>query len=273
MSDRRLLVVLAFGLLGPSCDEETGPSLREQAGLVAESVCRGAFACGCDNDSTDRYADEAACVTGIEDLIVERALDDVGLTFQSACVERVVAALDSYACEPEDTASIDGALFAASQQLQECRLFYGTGSAGAACSRLDGGLGDDCDAEHYCRDGACVRVGAGALDDACESDADCQASFRCLLSSETMRRQCSPQPSAGQACSDSGDCGPDAYCNAAAACAAIPGVGQSCAPSPSQTGLTCMPGSACANGVCEAGTGEGEACGVTCASGLECESG
>ena len=153
----------------------------------------------------------------------------------------------------------------------------GTAVAGVSAffwhGRLDGGLGDDCDAEHYCRDGACVPVGAGALDATCEEDADCQAAFRCLLSSETMRRECSPQPTMGEACSRSGDCGADAYCNAAGSCAAIPTAGQSCAPAASQTGLTCMPGSACANGVCEAGTGEGEACGVTCAPGLACESG
>lgn len=265
----------AFALLLvlPGCDDDVpAVTVRDQAGVVAEAACAGAFACDCGNAFTADYADEGACVDGITELLVDRALDDVGLSFNGECADRVAAALSSYACETGDEASASATLFAAGDQLRECRLFYGTAGAGESCERLDGGLGDSCDIAHFCADGACVAAGEGAFEDRCESDADCQQAFRCDMA-EDMEMRCLEQPVAGDPCSMSGDCGAGAYCNSAGTCIALPGAGQACSASQSQDGLICAPGSACANGVCNAGALSGEPCGVTCAAGLACEGG
>lgn len=248
-------------------------SVRDQASAVAQAACAGAFACGCKNPFTDDYADEAACVSGVEQRLVDRAFDDEGLSFNEDCSERVADALSAYACESEDEAALSGPLFAASEQLRECRLFYGTAGIGEACERLDGGLGDSCGMDSFCDAGVCVAAGAGGFEDSCESDGDCQQAFRCLVSSEDMVLRCRDQPLAGDACSMSGDCGPGAYCSIAGSCTALPGTGQACTTVVSQDGRSCAPGNACANGVCLAGAAVGDPCGVTCASGLTCEGG
>ena len=261
-------------LLVVACDTGSkAPSLRDQASRVAEASCGAAFACGCDNLYTDDYADETACVEGVSETLVDRALDEEGLSFNGDCVDRVEAGLQAYGCETADEAALSGPLFAASEQLRECRLFIGTSGEGQACERLDGGLGDSCDAEHFCDGGTCVAVGDGGAESRCESDGDCQLAFRCRMSTEDMQLRCLAQPGVGEGCSQAGDCGPGAYCNAADTCAALPGPGQSCTSSASQDGLVCAPGSACANGVCEAGAAQGDPCGVTCAAGLTCEGG
>lgn len=266
---------LAFALLLvlPACDDGTpAVTVRDQASVVAEAACAGAFACDCGNAFTADYADEAMCVEGITELLVDRALDDVGLSFNGECADRVATALSSYACETADDASVSQSLFAAADQLRECRLFYGSAGAGESCERLDGGLGDSCDIAHFCADGTCVAAGEGAFEERCESDAECQQAFRCDMA-EDMQMRCLAQPVAGDPCSMSGDCGAGAYCNSAGTCIALPAAGQACSASPSQDGLICAPGSACANGVCTAGAVSGDPCGVTCAAGLACEGG
>ncbi len=270
----RHLRLLALFVLMPGCyDGQEKVSLSEQARLVAEAACAGAFACDCDNAFTDDYADEAECVTEVQEMLVDRASDDVGLSFNEGCVERVAWALGRYDCQGSDEARVSTELFAAAEQLRECRLFIGSAGDGEACERLGGGLGDSCDAGHFCNEGVCVVAGGGAFEETCESDADCQQSYRCRTVEEEMQMRCLAQPEVSEACSMSGDCAPGAYCTSADTCAALPVAGQACAPSPSQTGLVCAPGSACANAVCEAGASMGMACGVTCGAGLTCEGG
>lgn len=271
---------LAFALLFlavPACEIDSDPvTVRDQAATVAQAACAGAFACGCRNPLTDDYADEATCVSGVEQRLVDRAFDDVGLSFNGDCADRVASALSAFACETEDDAAVSGPLFAAAEQLRECRLFYGLAGVGEACERLDGGLGDSCGLDSFCDAGACVAAGAGGLEDRCESDGDCQQAFRCLVSAEDagdMVLRCRAQPLAGDACSMSGDCGPGAYCNIAGSCAELPGTGQACTTVVSQDGRSCAPGNACANGLCLGGAAAGDPCGVTCASGLTCEGG
>lgn len=273
MFDRRFGWVLALGVLG--CQPEASePSLSERAEAIAQAVCAPAFTCACDNESTD-FADEAACVEGVATRIVDRASDDVGLTFDPQCADTVVEALAAFACEPVDLAAADPSLFGPFALLRECRLFFGTVGAGQPCARLDGGLGDDCGPDSVCdpQSDTCVAFGRSTFEQACESDLDCQGAYRCRLSSQDMRMRCLDAPGPGEACSMSGDCGADAYCSAAGSCVAIPTAGQGCAPTPSAAGYTCSPGTACANGICEAGSLEGEACGVTCGPGLGCEGG
>ena len=273
----RHLALALLVLLVPACESGSDAvTVRDQAATLAEAACAGAFACGCKNPFTDDYADEAACVAGVEERLVDRALDDEGLSFNGACTDRVAAALSAYACETEDEAAVSGPLFAAAEQLRECRLFYGAAGVGEACERLDGGLGDSCGLDSFCDAGTCVAAGVAGFEERCESDGDCQQAFRCLASAEDAEGavlRCREQPSAGDACSLSGDCGPGAYCNIASSCIALPGSGQACTTVASQGGLTCAPGNACANGVCQAGAIAGDPCGVTCAAGLTCEGG
>lgn len=267
---------LSLGWIGLGCQPESSqPSLAEHAQAIGEAVCRPAFSCDCDNESTDRFADEAACVEGVSALILDRASDDVGLTFNPDCVQTIVDALAAFGCEPVDLAGVDPSLFGPVAQLRECRLFTGMGAVGSSCVRLDGGLGDDCDLRSACdvQSNTCVAIGTGAFEDVCESDGDCQAAFRCRMSSQDMRMRCLEAPGPGEPCSMSMDCGADAYCNAAGSCVAIPTAGQSCASMPSVGGYTCSPGTDCANGICETGSLEGEACGITCGEGLACEGG
>ncbi|MGH1348642.1 MAG: hypothetical protein ACRBN8_44270 [Nannocystales bacterium] len=256
-------------------ERSRGRHRARPSGHLAEAACAGAFACGCRNAFTDDYDDEAACVEGIEAQLVDRALDDVGLSFNGDCTDRVATALAEYACETEDEAALSGPLFAASEQLRECRLFRGTASVGDACERLDGGLGDSCGLDSFCEAGVCVAAGAGGFEDACEADADCQQAFRCLASTEDPddRLRCRAQPATSFSCSLSGDCGPGPYCSIAGSCTALPEAGQACTAIASQDGRTCAPGSACANGVCQAGAVAGDPCGVTCSAGLTCEGG
>lgn len=270
----RHLAFAALFLVFSGCESGSDTvSVRDQAGAVAQAACAGAFACGCKNPFTDDYADEGACVSGVEQRLVDRAFDDEGLSFNGDCADRVAGALSEYACESEDEAAVNGPLFAASEQLRECRLFYGLAGVGEACERLDGGLGDSCGLDSFCDAGVCVAAGEGGFEDSCESDGDCQQAFRCLVSAEDIELRCRAQPLAGDACSMSGDCGPGAYCNIAGSCAALPGTGQACTTVVSQDGRSCAPGNACANGVCLAGAAVGDPCGVTCASGLTCEGG
>ncbi len=276
---RGLLVTLcALGLgfgAAMSCDSDSGPGLGDQAAQVAEALCQSAFSCDCDNDSTDRYASEMECVQGVRDTIVDRAVDDVGLTYDGDCAQTVAEALGVYGCSSADDAAVDPELFRASTQLRQCRLFFGGLGPGDACQRLDGGLGDDCGPSTYCdpETNTCVAFGEGELEESCESDADCEGGLRCLMSVEDMELQCLPLPGPDEPCSLSADCGPEAYCSSAGSCVALPTAGQSCAPIAGIGGLICAPGSACANNVCEAGSAEGEACGITCGAGLGCESG
>lgn len=256
-----------------ACDSSKAPSIRDQAKTVAEAACAAAFACDCDNPYTDDYDDEAACVEGVGNTLVDRALDDVGLSFNAACVDRVATALQTFGCETPDEAAASGPLFAAAEQLRECRLFIGTAGAGESCERLGGGIGDSCDADHFCDAGTCAAVGEGGFESSCGSDSDCQRAYRCRTSSEDMTMRCLDQPGVGDPCSLAGDCSAGAYCSTAGTCSALPGPGQSCTVTPSQDGLVCAPGSACANGVCQAGAAQGEPCGVTCAEGLACEGG
>ena len=269
----RRFVLLALALVLSACEGESkAVTVRDQAAKVAKAACAAAFACACDNAFSDDYADEAACVQGIEDQIVERALDDVGLSFNGGCADRVAQALGRYACETEDDAALRDDLFEAAEQLRECRLFVGSAGVGQACERLRGGLGDSCNEDGFCSDGVCVEVGAGAFEERCATDDECQQAFRCRMADD-MEMRCLSQPKAGEPCSMSGDCGAGAYCNSAGSCVALPAAGQSCAALPSQDGLNCAPGTACANGVCTAGAAQGEPCGVTCAAGLICEGG
>lgn len=262
-----LLLVLS------ACDGGSEPvTVRDQAAAVARASCAAAFACDCNNAFTQDWADEDACAQGIEDQLVDRALDDVGLSFNGGCADRVAKALGSYACETEDEVAVSDVLFGAAEQLRECRLFYGAAGAGEACERLRGGLGDSCNIDSFCSDGVCVAVGEGAFEERCESDDECQQAYRCRMADD-MQLRCLAQPLAGELCSMSGDCGAGAYCNSAGSCIALPAAGQACAALPSQDGLNCAPGTACANGVCTAGAGQGQACGVTCAAGLACEGG
>ena len=270
----RRLQLLALSVLIPACyNGREEVSLDEQARKIAVAACAGAFGCDCDNAFTDDYADEAECVVQVQDMLVDRASDDVGLSFNGSCVDRVVWGLSTFDCEGKDTAQVSTELFAAAEQLRECRLFIGKVGAGESCERLDGGLGDNCDATHFCDEGVCVASGGGAFEESCESDVDCQQSYRCRSAAGDTRLQCLAQPDVGEACSMSGDCGPGAYCTSADTCAVLPVAGQGCAPMPSQTGLVCAPGSACSNGVCNAGAAAGQACGVTCGAGLTCEGG
>jgi len=271
---RRLVLFLMFAASGCN-DGEEPVSVRDQAAGVAQAACAAAFACGCNNAFTQDYADEAECTQGVEDLLVDRALDDVGLSFNGACSERVAAALGSYACETQDEAAVSEVLFAAADQLRECRLFYGSAGAGDPCERLRGGFGDDCNLENFCDDGMCVEAvpaGEGAFEARCESDGECQQAYRCQMADD-MQMRCLDQPTAGEACSMSGDCGAGSYCGGAGTCVALPAAGQACSSTASQGGLICAPGSACANGVCTAGAMLGMPCGVTCAAGLTCEGG
>lgn len=270
---RHLALAVLF-LAVPACESGSGAvTVRDQAAAVAQAACAGAFACGCKNPFTDVYEDEAACVEGVEARLVDRAFDEQGLSFNGDCADRVTDALSAFACETEDEAAVSGPLFAAAEQLRECRLFYGLAGVGEACERLDGGLGDSCGLDSFCDAGACVAAGAGGFEKACESDGDCQQAFRCLVSAEDTELRCRAQPLAGDACSMSGDCGPGAYCNIAGSCAQLPGTGQECTTVVSQDGRSCAPGNACANGICLAGAVAGDPCGVTCAVGLTCEGG
>jgi|GEM_PF-2369537 len=269
---RRFGTLLALALALPACDGSDAVTVRDHAARVAEVACAGAYACDCNNPFTADYADEAECVSGIEQLLVDRALDDVGLSFNGDCTDRVVAALEAYSCETADEASVSAALFSASEQLRECRLFYGTAAAGESCERLDGGLGDSCNLDSFCEEGVCVAAAEGALEDRCESDDECQKAYRCQMA-EDMQLRCLEQPGPGDACSMSGDCGAGVFCNTAGSCVGLPVAGQACSSIASQDGLVCVPGTACANGVCTAGSALGEACGVTCDAGLTCEGG
>ncbi len=272
---RHLAALALLVLLVPGCESGSDAvTVRDQAATLAEAACAGAFACGCNNPFTDDYADEAACAEGVEARLVDRALDDEGLSFNGDCTDRVAAALSSFACETDDEAALSGPLFAAAEQLRECRLFYGVAGVGEACERLDGGLGDSCGLESFCDAGVCVAVGVGGFEESCESDGDCQQAFRCLASVEDAEDlRCRAQPLAGDACSMSMDCGAGAYCSISNTCTALPAAGQACTTVASQDGLTCAPGNACANGICQAGAIAGDPCGVTCAAGLTCEGG
>lgn len=267
---RRLALLL---LLAAACDD--GPpavTVRDQATQIADAACGAAFSCGCDNAFTDDYSDEDTCREGVQERIVDRALDDVGLDFDGECTDRVVEAIRSFSCETVDEAALATDLFAAADQLRECRLFHGSVGAGESCERLRGGLGDSCEQGSFCDEGTCIAVGEGRFEARCESDDECQQAFRCRLADD-MQMRCLAQPVVGESCSSSGDCGAGAYCNGAGSCIAVPTAGQACSSIPSQDGRICAPGTACANGVCEAGAAQGQACGVTCAAGLTCEGG
>lgn len=277
---------IALGLaLAGACKDDggTGPVAEDDAPQrVAAAVCDAWASCMCQDFAAfaDRFDSDADCRTEIAEGLQDDldAGNEAMLTYHGACIGLSIDAVARVDCSTLFEVLLDDELIMASEDLQACKLFYGEGEAGDACTEPDGGPGDSCGSDLVCNAGTCaIRESAGAEGEDCEGlgQGDCRDGLVCLDVDGDGQDTCTDLPLAGETCLGTGDlCDIEAYCDQAdKTCRALPAAGADCAPFASVLGATCTTGSLCVDDVCELAPAPGEACMGVCQLGASCSNG
>lgn len=277
-----LTAAATIGLVTPSCDSSGGSSSNgpstipedQAAATYAKKYCQQLYACGCTGLT---YANEATCVSIVTTEAEEEYMAPAkatGLTYDGACMGKVIALYDTQGCKTftelmplGDDAFCPG-----------CSPYYGTVALGGACTESGEGV-DNCAKGLACDEGKCGPIcgkdfpqlseGDTCLDEQNDFLGDCGEGFTCLWSSKKSLKI----PALGEPCPD-GVCGEYAFCDmtepTAPKCAAAPAIGQPCPQ------FQCAAGAFCdttdvANAICSARFDNGTACKE--GEGYKCKSG
>ena len=280
---------------GGSGDGGDPPELDDpRIGELAELQCEQIEACGC----VGQLAVDACVPERVGNWQARLSAGfERGLTFDSACLDTILAEMDAAGCdtpvqgyEPicarfcapyhgdvplgEACTAHDPLVSDCAQGLScddgECKLPC-TGVVGVRegepCRNSEDDIFDDCGAEQYCDFNPDVCAPLGQLGELC-FDRECVDTARCDLDTET----CVPKSVEGEPCL--GSCAPGMHCfggDGPAVCRPYSGEGGSCA-----DGRICDPRLACMPGndyTCEPMPGEGGYCGAPglCAPDLLCD--
>lgn len=294
----RIVAAIAVAAAGAwACELEGDPPtqlpLAEAERAIQQAYCDRMFECSCDGGR--RYDERDACDERIDERIalLREEVDGNDVTYDPACLGRLVDQLDDRGCEP---AQGDGEPDACTPA---CNPLFGGKALGEPCVDLT--FGSDCAqglvCEYDCDDDDCFERCSdpcGGVCGACDDDERC----------DPDSRNCVPRPAIGESC-DAYPCAGDAACrfdeNAGTSrCVAAPTEGESCfdtgscaegllcTTDPTSGDATCvaMPAqgdpctghSQCTTGFCPAGFCDtlpelGESCAGTsaCGDGLQCD--
>jgi hypothetical protein len=208
-------------------------------------------------------------------VVLRQATDEnQSFTYDGQCVAQVMAAIEYLQCASTSQATAYWDLTLAAARANSCKMFYGEGALGDACTTLESSNGDSCNRDGVCEGGICVvRPGSAPAETPCTASAECAVGLACLPKSaeDTEENVCVELPEAGQECYLGAICNVGLTCNAGS-CAELPPVGHPCAAQPDLLERTCSPVGECVSGTCQALPGAGEDCPASspCAPGFAC---
>ena len=277
---------LALGLvtaaLGSCKDDDNTVSAEDAPETFAQAVCAIYYDCACDSRMPNRFSSQEDCELEVAaDLQGDiDAGEAAGLTYHGDCVGDGISALRDLGCASVTEIILDAQLIASLDEVDQCKLFSGTRTAGQPCESQNTFSGDDCETGLRCENqgnnSVCAviepRLGAG---ESCNQTDDCEVGLICLDVNGGNDQTCRALPDDGETCLGVGDtCGLESYCDQASkTCRALPSTGD-CAPTPSILLRRCANGFECdANDVCQPSPGGGESCVLSCQTGFTCQAG
>jgi len=251
--------------------EELEPVSASDANEQLGALCTTLLACEC---GTMEEASLDDCTDLVGALMTGAVSENAEFTYDGACVAKVLTALDYLECASLSQVGAYFDLAVAVATVASCKLFYGTGVVGDACTILEQSNGDSCGQDLVCEDGTCVaRPRTGEALSECVTQDDCALGLICVpetLESET--KLCIDLPTSGESCYLGALCELGLSC-VEERCEPLPEVGDACATVPDWAERSCAPDAVCVDGMCKPLPGVDEACTESeeCAPGFSCD--
>jgi hypothetical protein len=273
------ITMLGALALAGGCKDDDSVSAEAAPEALAADACALYFECACDAFVEDAFTSREHCESAVE-ADVQRSIDEgeaAGLTYDGRCVDDYLDTLDDMGCATFVDLLSDPGLIARFEQTAQCKMFYGTRTAGQPCEVLVDSDGDDCVRGLVCENEVCtqppVRKAAG---EPCDVFAEeCDIGLVCLDVDGGTATVCHDLPEGGETCLGAADlCDVDFYCDQGSkTCGALPSVGETCNPTPNVVGRRCGENAVCSDATdsCVEAPGGGQACFITCQTGFVCE--